>query len=243
MSARSAFRRPLVQANRSGSVCPAMRRIARPLTRMSLATRVSFTFASSIRRRRVISRCLRVRVSVAQLLDRGRRHEAPAAWRRSRLPVALAPRNADVLRVGEHQRERSFASRTCHTGFQYTPVASIATCVQPDLGQPGRQFEQARCRGRELPVLGRDLPTRRDARARVHAPRVDIQPDAPVNHNGLPCFTSCIATCWRVSPMGTLSTVTRFPDRCRMQSLKAKTARMPSRWPPTVLLRNLSAGA
>jgi hypothetical protein len=23
------------------------------------------------------------------------------------------------------------ASSTCHTGFQYTPVASIATCVQP----------------------------------------------------------------------------------------------------------------
>ena len=25
----------------------------------------------------------------------------------------------------------SSSSRTCHTGFQYTPVASIATCVQP----------------------------------------------------------------------------------------------------------------
>ena len=23
------------------------------------------------------------------------------------------------------------SSRMCHTGFQYTPVASIATCVQP----------------------------------------------------------------------------------------------------------------
>ena len=25
----------------------------------------------------------------------------------------------------------SSSSRMCHTGFQYTPVASIATCVQP----------------------------------------------------------------------------------------------------------------
>ena len=73
MSARLAFTRTLVQsANRSGSVSPAMSaaRIARPLTpRMSVTTRVSFTFASSsvFCKRcvcRAISRtsCLRVRV-------------------------------------------------------------------------------------------------------------------------------------------------------------------------------------
>ena len=47
------------------------------------------------------------------------------------------------------------------------------------LGQPGRQCEQSRRRGRKLPMLGRGLPTLRDAHAGAHAPRVDIQPGAP----------------------------------------------------------------
>ena len=78
---------------------------------------------------------------VAQFLNRGRRHEAAPnqpVRQQVRDPgrvvaVALAARNVpDVLRVGEHQRERRFVLRGRATpGFQYTPVASIATCVQP----------------------------------------------------------------------------------------------------------------
>jgi hypothetical protein len=36
----------------------------------------------------------------------------------------------DMRGVGQHQPEATPAS-TCQTGFQYTPVASAATCVQP----------------------------------------------------------------------------------------------------------------
>ena len=125
---------------------------------------------------------------VAQLLDRGRRHEAardqPVRQQVGDpgrvLPVALAARNVpDVLRVGEHQRQRRFVFEDVphrlpvHAGRLHRHVRAAG------LGQPRRQFEQPRCRGRKLPMLARGLPTGRDAHARVHAPRVDIQPGAP----------------------------------------------------------------
>ena len=151
MSARSAFRRPLVQsANRSGSVCPAMSaaRIARPLTpRMSLATRVSFTFASSsvfCRRRvcRAISRtsCLRVRVrSRSSWIGAGGTKLPGISPCANRSAIQVASFRS-LLRPGTFRMccalastsvNEASSSRTCHTGFQYTPVASIATCVQP----------------------------------------------------------------------------------------------------------------
>ena len=204
MSARSAFRRPVVHGQAADAhdvgdhVSPAMSaaRIARPLTpRMSVTTCVNFTW-------RVFERLLQaLRVprdladqllagprQVAQFLDRGRRHEAaPNQPVRQQVgdpgrvvPVALAARNVpDVLRVGEHQRERLFVFEDVphrlpvHAGRLHRHVRAAR------LGQPGRQFEQTRRRSRKLPVLGRDLPTRSDAHARVHAPRVDIQPGAP----------------------------------------------------------------
>ena len=97
---------------------------------------------------------------VAQFLDRGRRHEAapnqPVRQQvgdpRRVLPVALAARNVpDVLRVGQHQRQRRFVFEDVphrlpvHAGRLHRHVRAAG------LGQPGHQCEQPRRRGRELP--------------------------------------------------------------------------------------------
>ena len=170
-------------------------RIARPLTprcgdhACQLHVRVFERLLQALRvPRDLADQLLAGSRQVAQFLDRGRRHEAaPNQPVRQQvgdpgrvLPVALAARNVpDVLRVGEHQRQRRFVFEDVphwlpvHAGRLHRHVRAAG------LGQPGRQCEQTRRRGRKLPVLGRDLPTRRDARARVHAPRVDIQPGAP----------------------------------------------------------------
>ena len=151
MSARLAFTRTLVQsANRSGSVSPAMSaaRIARPLTpRMSVTTRVSFTFASSsvFCKRcvcRAISRtsCLRVRVRSRNSWIGAGGTKLPRISPCANRSAIQAASFRSLLRPGTFRMCCALAStsvndasssRTCHTGFQYTPVASIATCVQP----------------------------------------------------------------------------------------------------------------
>ena len=75
---------------------------------------------------------------VPQFLNRGRRHEAaPNQPVRQQVrdpgrivPVALAARTFRICWALASTSVND-SSRMCHTGFQYTPVASIATCVQP----------------------------------------------------------------------------------------------------------------
>ena len=66
----------------------------------------------------------------------------------------------------------------CHTGFQYTPVASIATCVQPISVSHADSSSRPAVVVRTLPVLGRDRADSRLPNARGHLPRVRIQPGA-----------------------------------------------------------------
>ena len=84
----------------------------------------------------------------------------------------------------------------CHTGFQYTPVASIATCVQP------ASVSQAASASRPAVVVANSRCSAvafRPAAMRTHAftrREWDIQPGAP----GMQDFhsvTSCIARRWR----------------------------------------------
>ena len=203
ISARSAFKRPVVQsASRSGSVSPA---ISADRIRPAAGAQDVADHARQLHVR-VFERLLHAQGvpcdlthqllagsrQVAQRLDRGRRHEAafnqPVRQQvgdpRRVLPVALAAWNvADVLRVGEQQLERLCVFEDVphrlpvHAGRLHRHVRAAG------LGQPRRQLEQPRRCGRKLLMLGRGLPTGGDAHARVHAPRVDIQPGAPGIHD------------------------------------------------------------
>ena len=181
MSARSAFRRPVVQsASRSGSVSPAMSaaRIARPLTpRMSVTTCVNFTFASSsvFCRRcvcRVISRtsCLRVRVRSRSSWSGPAARSCPESaraptGRRSRpRRSGRAARNVPVCCARrEHQRERLFVFEDVphrlpvHAGRLHRHVRAAR------LGQPGRQF------GRPAVVVANSRCSVGPAAMRTHA--------------------------------------------------------------------------
>ena len=189
MSARPAFRRPLVQSGQPlGIGLPGdERRENRPATdaqdvgdhACQLHVRVFQRLLQALRvPRDLADQLLAGPRQVAQLLNRGRRHEAaPNQPVRQQvgnpgrvLPVALAARNvADVLRVGEHERERGFVFEDVphrlpvHAGRLHRHVRAAG------LGQPGRQFEQARRCGRKLPMLGRDRAAGRRAHARTHA--------------------------------------------------------------------------
>src|SRR3954462_15402845 len=77
---------------------------------------------------------------VAQRLHVGGRHEARAdqAMREEIgepgrvVHVRLAARHSlDVGRVGQGERALRLPHSTAQTGFQYTPVASMTTCVTP----------------------------------------------------------------------------------------------------------------
>ena len=170
MSARPAFRHPLVQSvSRSGSVSPAISaaRTAPPLAPgMSVTTRVSFTFPSSsvfcsrcAYRATSATSCLgvRVRSRSSSIGDGG--HEAarnqpmrqqiggPGGPGRILL-VALAARNIpDVLRVGEHQRERRFVFEDVPHRLPVHAVSLHGHLCPAGFGQPCRQCEQARRRG------------------------------------------------------------------------------------------------
>ena len=155
----------------------------------SLITRVSFTFASSSVSCRLAPCDLADRLAGSrqqtQFLDRAAARNCPESARaptdprsrRTSFRSLLRPGTPDVLRVGEHQRERRFVFEDVPRGFQYTPVASIATCVQrPRLFQAG-QCEQTRRRGRKLPVLVVTFRRPRCARTRPRAAS-GIQPGA-----------------------------------------------------------------
>ena len=158
MVGRAALRRPRARsASRSGSCSPAINasRIARPLTpRMSLTTVVSFRLASSrtFWSRSVcwaISRtsCLRVRVrSRSSWIGAGGTKLLRIRPCASRSAIQVASLTS-LLRPGIWRRcialastSSNWPSRTCQTGFQKTPVDSIATWVIP---RPASQSARA----------------------------------------------------------------------------------------------------
>ena len=111
---------------------------------------------------------------VTQLTDLARRHEAArssphsssfANHVASRTSVLRPEHVLTCCRVDQHQLERSASSSTYHTGFQYTPVASIATT------SPTRQPASAAARASdsrrgERPSLV--LPTTAGTARRAH---------------------------------------------------------------------------
>jgi hypothetical protein len=112
---------------------------------MSLTTPVSLMLASSsafwtrcVLRATSRTNCLRVRISARKVVDGRRRHEAAADQAMGQevcdpgrvLHIGLATGHVlDVRRVRQNQLELRF--QNVQTGFQYAPVASIATCVHP----------------------------------------------------------------------------------------------------------------
>ena len=90
----------------------------------------------------------------------------------------------------------SSSSRTCHTGFQYTPVASIATCVQP------ASVSQAASSSRPAVVVANSrcsVVTFRPAAMRTHAFTHREWTSNPAHRDGtrLPSVTSCSQRRWR----------------------------------------------
>ena len=193
---------------------------------------------------------------VAQFLNRSRRHEAalnqPVRQQVGDpgrvLLVALAARNIpDMPCVGEHQRQRLFVSEDVphrlpvHAGRLHGHVRAAG------LGQPRRQFEQARRRGRKLAVFGRDRTTRRHAHARGHLPRVHIQPGASAMQNFHPSPPDRKALAWSPQIRNLLSALTGQaglairgargtpgPTRIRALGTKEKSTSGPAPSPYTI---------
>ena len=143
----------------------------RPLApRMSVITEASLTFASSSTawRRcvcRTISRlsCLRVRVrSRRSWIGCGGTKLARIRPCASRSAIQVASFTS-LLRPGTPLMCAAFAStsskrpsRMCQTGFQYTPVASIATMRAPGCLEPLGKLQQSARRRREPAHLALD---------------------------------------------------------------------------------------
>ena len=148
-SARLALTRVVMREARcSGSLWPSMSACSTarpPLPRMSLSTTLSLRLASSSTfsmrctcAARSRTNCLRVRVSVRSSCTAtgGTKLARISPWA-SRSASHMASLTS-VLRPGTFltcaalaSTSSKWPSSTCHTGFQYTPVASMATCSTP----------------------------------------------------------------------------------------------------------------
>jgi len=155
------------------------------------------------------SRKFRVRGPLHESELRGKAPSAsasPPLWRGSLSPQAgrgsrktrtrpyLSANGATLRRATlEHAAcVRCFRSDgTCHTGFQYTPVASMATCVQPFSKKPVGQCQQTRHCRRKRPHLHGYLAPIDNPHRRHHGLLVDVQSGATLMQYFHPVLLPC----------------------------------------------------